>query len=612
MLDRIAHRGSGRTSWISADGRVGLGQVGPPDLVSSEFMKTSIALDGAIYDRPDLLRELNQQTAGSEHTWTEAELIMAAYEKWGIDCLKRLNGVFAFALWDGRRRELWLVRDRVGVKPLYYAIHCGRVVFASEIKSLLADPDQKVEVSEAGVVQYLSFLATPGPETMFKGIDKLPPRTATRVVASGEVLSHFYWDALENARLLVGHREADLCERIYEGVEKAVGRCLTGEADVGALLSSGSDASAVFTLMARLSNRPVQAFTFGYGGEGDSDKPGETGMAQRIAEENGGVYNECLITPRDMQDALANVAYHLDEPIADPLSIMFYFAAKLAADTGVRHLQTGMGADELFFGYPNWRRWARINRILSGLPARGTAVLGRILAMAFDREGFPYERAVRAARGEPITWSGDELFTFEQKSAVLSQRLATLDREVCVAPVRKHMIEFHARAAEPTHLNWMTYNDLNIRNPEWLMMRADKMSMAFGVESRMPLLDHELIELAFSIPTRERFGDGTLKYLFLKSMRGVIRDDLVTRDDGGVRGFPYVTFVRTFRDAWGHEMKGFCEESGLLSYPGVVRLMESVRSTNEMHQARQVLGLMILAAWWKTYIKEGGRASKIP
>src|SRR5205809_3071195 len=254
MRDTMTHRGpDGAGVWVSDDGRVGLGhrRLSIIDLsavanqpMSNEDGSLQVVFNGEIYNHAEIRKELE---ATGAHRWktnhSDTEVVLHAFEQWGIDCLHRFRGMFAIALWDARQRQLWLIRDRIGVKPLYYSVHHGRITFASEIKALLADPGQHRDVNESALYHYLSFLTTPAPETLFEGIGKVPGGSWLRVDGTGAIREHRYWDAWDNVTPLTGVDEREVAERVLAELRTAVNLRKVSDVPVGVFLSGGIDSS---------------------------------------------------------------------------------------------------------------------------------------------------------------------------------------------------------------------------------------------------------------------------------------------------------------------------------------------------------------------------------
>jgi asparagine synthase (glutamine-hydrolysing) len=608
MRDAMAHRGpDGADVWVSPDRRIGLAhrRLSIVDLsaaaaqpMSSEDGSLWITYNGEIYNHAELRRELS---ASGRHQWKtdhcDTEVILHAFEEWGIDCLARFRGMFAFGLWDARTRELWLVRDRIGIKPLYYSVHHNRLTFASEIKALLEDSDQRRAVDEMALFHYLSFLTTPGPQTLFDGIKKLAPGTWLRVGADGTTTERRYWDVWDEVSGAPGG-EDEIAERILAELRTAVSLRKMSDVPVGVFLSGGLDSSTNAALFSEGETSPVRTFSIGYA---DSYRTyqNELSYARQMAARVGADHHEYLVSVQDIVDFLPRMVQLQDEPIGDPVCVPLYYVAKLAREAGVVVCQLGEGADELFIGYPSWiealkrQRWndQPVPNVAKRMACAGLAALG------YDRT-VHLEWLRRGARNEPLFWGGAEAFTNAEKRRLLSPRLRSLLRGVtswdAIQPIRQR---FEERAPEPSHLNWMSYVDLNLRLPELLLMRVDKMTMGVSVEGRVPFLDHRFVGLAMSIPSALKTKNGTLKYLLKKAVRGLVPDDLITRRKQGF-GVPVDELFRgEFQRQAEAKLRRFCADTDFLDPAEVDRVMQTADGAKRWY-------LLNLALWWRTFIAQ--------
>lgn len=607
MRDVMKHRGpDGSGVWVSDAGDVGLGhrRLAIIDLsevaaqpMSNEDDTLRVVFNGEIYNHAEIRKEL--ELIGG-HRWktnhSDTEVILHAFEQWGIDCIHKFRGMFAFALWDCSKRELWLVRDRMGVKPLYYSVHNGRINFASEIKALLQDKQQQRSVNEVAFFHYLSFLTSPAPDTLFAGIKKLECGSWLKVSASGLLEEYRYWDVLDNVEPVAMLSDDEISKRILEELKVAVSLRKISDVPVGIFLSGGIDSSTNAALFSERAGEKVKTFSIGYDREYGSYQS-ELEYAKLVAEEVGADYYERLLSIDDLIEFLPRMVRLQDEPIADPVCFPVYFVSKLARDTGVVVCQVGEGADELFWGYPGWKTALRLQR-LSDLPlSHFFKKLGLVAMRSLGKElSFSYEWLRRGAAKQPIFWGGAEAFTETQKWRLLSPRLR---RELAgksswevIAPIRQRFIE---KAKDPCWLNWMTYLDLNLRLPELLLMRVDKMCMGMSLEGRVPFLDHKLVELAMGIPEDVKTRHGTLKYILKKAIRGIIPDIIIDRKKQGF-GVPIHEWCL---DKLGGEMRreldDFCAQTDFLDRDEVFRLIEEKK-------AAQVWYLFNFALWWKEYI----------
>ncbi len=608
MRDVMAHRGpDGAGIFVSPDRRLGLGfrRLAIIDLseramqpMSNEDGTLWVVFNGEIYNHAEIRAELERRGG---HRWktdhSDTEVILHAFEEWGIDCLQKFRGMFAIALWDAKKHQLWLVRDRLGVKPLYYSLHHGRITFASEIKALLEDEEQQRGVNEEALYYYLSFNATPAPYTLFSGIQKLAPGTWLRVNEDGHVHESRYWDVWDHTQPLTNVSEAEIAERILSELRTSVKLRKISDVPVGVFLSGGIDSSTNAALFSEGESQPVKTFSIGYDREYESYQ-NELHYARRMADEVGADHHELRLRESDLLDSLPLIIRHQDEPLADPVCMPVYFVSKLARDSGVTVCQVGEGSDELFWGYKYWRDSLRVQRLRNSLPIpdalRNVGLAGLNFA---DRVGgfrnqFSCEVLRRALSNRPVFWGGAEVFSDSQKQRLLSPRLrkrfAGLSSWEALQPIRQR---FEEKAWETSPLNWMTYLDLNLRLPELLLMRVDKMSMAVSLEARVPFLDHKFVELAMSIPQKVKTRGGVLKYILKKAVRGVIPDELIDRKKQGFGVPVYEWYYTKYGEYVAREMKDFCENTDLFQFEGVLPYLK-----------RRGWALLNVALWWKQYV----------
>ena len=608
MRDTMSHRGpDGVGTWLRDDGRIGLGfrrlaiiDLNPNAIqpMTDETGRFRLVFNGEIYNHAEIRAELE---ALGGHRWVtdhaDSEVIVHAFEEWGIDCLERFRGMFAIGLWDDREQALWLIRDRIGIKPLYYSVHHGRLTFASEIKALLQDPDQPRAVDEEAFFHYLSFLTTPAPQTLFAGIKKLPAGSWVRIAADGTITERKWWDVLDHTTPLTGVSEDEIARRILDELRTSVKLRKVSDVPVGVFLSGGIDSSTNAALFSEGETSQVKTFSIGYEGDYNSYR-NELDYARRMAAEVGADHHELLLTQDDLLDFLPRMIQLQDEPIADPVCVPVYYVSKLARDNGVIVAQVGEGADELFCGYPSWKTSLRLQE-MDDLPVpRAFKKLGIAWLRAIGRDGsFRYEYLRRGSLGQPVFWGGAESFTQHEKEGLLAPRLrrefAGRTSWEALAPIRQR---FEEKAWEPSNLNWMTYMDLNMRLPELLLMRVDKMSMGVSLEGRVPFLDHKFVELAMSIPTALKTKDGTLKYMLKKAVRGVIPDELIDRPKQGFGVPVYEWFSDRLGTQIRRDLEAFCEQTDFLDAVAVRRVLDE-------GYGAQAWYLNNFAMWWREFIE---------
>jgi asparagine synthase (glutamine-hydrolysing) len=585
MRDTIAHRGPDDAgSWVSPDGCVGLAnrRLAIIDLspaghqpMSNENESVWIAYNGETYTYAEHFEPLKQR-GHVFRSQSDTEVIVHLYEEYGHDCLHRLRGMFGIALWDESKRELFLARDRLGVKPLYYTFAGGQFIFGSEIKAILRHPAVKREIDLAAFYHFLTFLTPPAPQTLFKGIYKLPPgHRAVLKADSGDFRIEEYWDVYDAASYDPQLTEAEWAERLRAKLAESVKLRMVSDVPFGVFLSGGVDSTVNTALMAAQMDRPVQTFSIGYK---DSPDYNEFEWARQAAKHFKTDHREVQIGVQDFLDFLPKLVYHQDEPIADPVCVPIYFVSKLAKESGTTVIQVGEGSDELFCGY---RHWVDILRLHSGAwkaysilprPVKQLALAGSGPALSEVR----YEYVRRATDGEELFWGGAEAFGEARKNGLITE---TVRRAVGGLSshdvIRKFRKRFEERSPHLDYLSWMGYLDLRLRLPELLLMRVDKMTMATSIEARVPYLDHEFVGLAMSIPQRLKVGQAVQpKQLFKQAVRGLIPDAIIDRPKQGFR-VPVTDWMAEALGTFGREtLQKFCARTDYLRWPVVEKLVE--------------------------------------
>lgn len=607
MRDTMTHRGpDGCGTWISADRRLGLAHrrlaiidrtAAADQPMTSADGRFTVVFNGEIYNHAELRTQLNglrRRKWQTDHS--DTEVLLESFAEWGISCLERFRGMFAFALWDSHEQELWLVRDRIGVKPMYYTITGGRLLFASEIKAILADSSVPRRLDEESLFYYLSFLVAPAPRTFFDGIHKLNAGTWLNVKADGTLRKHRYWDAWDDVEPLENLRTEDIADRVLEELRSSVALRQVSDVPVGIFLSGGIDSSTNAALFSEAGSMPVRTFSIGYAGEFESYR-NELGFAAKMAAAVGADHHARTLTMDELLDFLPSMVRLQDEPLGDPVCIPVYYVAELAKAHGVTVCHVGEGADELFCGYPGWMKRIRVQGLgnRAGVERLGGPTLAalRLIGNPPSR-GFEYLR--RLARGQPIFWGGAEIYTDAQKSSLLSPRMRKQLKGLSSwTALEDSWSRYQDRAWEHAPLQWMTYADLTVRLPELLLMRVDKMTMATSVEARVPFLDHKFVALALSIPTAVKTAGGELKAILKRAVRGVIPDEVLSRPKQGF-GVPVHEY---FLDRLGvvarTELDRFCRDTDLLD-------RTAVHAVLDRGQGDRAWYLLNVALWWKEYV----------
>ena len=541
MRETMVHRGpDGAGTFVSPDRRLGLAHrrlsILDVSANGAQPMATPdgrylIVYNGEIYNFRELRQELEDDGV-KFFSATDTEVILALYAREGASMLRRLRGIFALAIWDTLERRLWIARDQLGVKPVYYAVHQGRFVFASEIKAILALPGFPRNVDEPSLYHYLSFLTPPAPNTLFRGIFKLEAGHTLTVESDGTIRKTQYWDPFDG---VVPVSDNDAPERLLALLRESVEYQMVSDVPFGVFLSGGIDSSANVALMAGLSDEPVETFSIGFKGQ---EGYNEFKFARMIAKQYGTNHHEMELEVDDLLGFLPSLIHHQDEPIADPVCVPVYFVAKLAKASGVTVCQVGEGSDELFCGYPYWanvlaaERWSRA---VSGVPSSVRALAPAALrALGYGDTG-KYEMVRRGAAGQELFWGGAEAFTEAQKRRILHpDLLARVGAMTSYDVVLDYRRQFEERSPHPADaLAWMTYLDLRFRLPELLLMRVDKMAMAASVEARVPFLDPNVVRFALGVSSERKTRGGKLKPLLKESVSGLLPKEIIDRPKQG-------------------------------------------------------------------------------
>jgi len=609
MAGAIAHRGPDDEG-VYRDPRGGLGLAfrrlsivdlaGGAQPMAAGDDRFHIVFNGEIYNHLEIRGELEAR-GRRFRTQSDTEAIVQAFAEWGPDCVRRLQGMFAFAIWDRTDRRLFLARDRIGIKPLYHATVGGTFVFASEIKSLIRHPRVTASLDRSQLAQYLTFLCTPPPATLFEGIRKLPAAcTLTVEPGTGPGEPVRYWTPLTPETAPLG--EEELVEQVRELLVDSVHARLMSDVPFGAFLSGGVDSGSIVSIMARRMDRPVETFTVGY-----KDDPGfnELQIARRTAEHFGTNHHEVLIDHRDFKAFLPRLVHHQDEPIADPVCVPLYFVAELARRSGVIVTLVGEGSDELFFGYEIYNRIHRmVNRVwdpVSRLPRPLRALATAAAAPFVDGQRRDFLRRLREG-GEPFL-GGAVTFYRNELRALAPSALAGADPEETVARIYR---EFDQARPGGDFAARVAYLEFMLRLPELLLMRVDKMTMAASVEGRVPFLDHRLVELGFRIPQHLKVRRGVRKYILKEAVKGLVPREILDRPKVGF----HVPVTRWF----GEVLQPLAEE--VLNDPAVRTLGLLDGKETEALLARQRAGrgnlgmrvwaLVNFGLWYRHWFSEGG------
>ncbi|MBU2468686.1 MAG: asparagine synthase (glutamine-hydrolyzing) [Proteobacteria bacterium] len=540
MASVMFHRGpdDGGT-FVSADGRLGFGfrRLSIVDLsqaghqpMCNEDGSVWIVFNGEIYNHQDLRRQL-QENGHRFKSSTDTESIIHGYEQWGREVVQHLRGMFAFAIWDSKNNTLFLARDHIGIKPLYYSQMGGRFCFASEIKSLLTLPWIKREVDQQALGLYLTFSAVPAPRTMFKGIKKLPPGHTMTIDQSLHCRSGQYWRPLFPDDPKIDLPEEQCAEQLRAKLQESISLRMMSDVPFGVFLSGGLDSSLNVALMSQLMDQPVDTFSVAIAGDPHSN---ELSQARRVADYFGTNHREILIDQSDFVSFLPEMAWHQDEPLADPVCVPLYYVSRLARESGTYVVQVGEGSDELFGGYnsyPFYQRMAPSYRALAALPAMLKTPLNKSAQLFLK----PWQAEFVEQACSNLPFFLGQAIGFRPGSASKTFPLAG-GTTAAMQLIRAIYQEQREAGGKAGLLNDIAYVELRHRLPELLLMRVDKMCMATSVEARVPYLDQEVVRFALSIPGKYKIKQGSLKHILKLAARGLVPDFVINRPKKGFCG----------------------------------------------------------------------------
>jgi asparagine synthase (glutamine-hydrolysing) len=511
-----------------------------------------ITFGGEIYNYRELRAELKKK-GHQFHTECDTEVLLAAFAEWGTNCFARLNGMFAFAVWDNQERTLTLARDRVGIKPLYYAQTTAEngstsFVFASEVKAILAGGLIHASLNLEALNQYLTFLWTPDPHTLFENIWKLPPGHYL-TVKDGQVEAHEWWD-ISFDEIEEGRSESWWRDRVYETLDRVVGLEMVADVPLGSFLSGGVDSSAIVALMNHHGNGQ-QVSTYTVGMEAADLRfdiiPDDVGWARRVGELLHTDYHEIMLQP-DVANLLPKLVYHADEPIADPAMLASYLISQAAREK-LRVMLSGMGGDEVFAGYP--RQLAmKIAGGFDPMPKLLRRPLMNFMAGALPggRPGkftAPLRNAKKFATSAALDFEERYLGFGTYFTDRMKQRLFTDEVGQATSGMdayREHR-RYFARVGNAAPLNRLLYVDLKTFLPCLNLAYTDKTSMAANLEVRVPFLNHELMELAARMPTQMKLRGLKRKYILKRAAEKLLPKEVVWRKKAGF-GAPIRSWLR--------------------------------------------------------------------
>jgi asparagine synthase (glutamine-hydrolysing) len=605
MAAAIVHRGPDDEGFHATEhALIGMRRLSIIDLagghqpIANEDQTLWVVCNGEIYNfqalRADLIRRGHLFRTGSD-----VEVLLHLYEEHGERFLEHVSGMFAAALWDERRKRLILVRDRLGIKPLYYAESRGSLAFASEMKSLLEVPGIGRELDRDALAEYLTLGYTVAPRTLFSRIRKLPPATTLVWDESGSKLKT-YWRIPNAVRTDL---DADAwVEAIRTELDRAVREHMVSDVPIGAFLSGGLDSSAVVALMARYSDRPVNTYSIGYSGRGAASHYNELPYAALVARRFATHHTEIPVAP-DVATLLPKLLWHVEEPISDSATITTFLVSQLAAKS-VKVILSGVGGDELFGGYTRYlgEHYGRRYRLLPAWMRRGIIQpLARHLPAGRQSRLMDLARyARRFIHSSELPWRDRyrgyvEICARAQLASLLREPQGAVDRDDGFDRIAQE------QTADDSLLRLLRL-DASTQLSEDLLLLTDKTTMAASIECRVPFLDHRLVEIASTIPESLKMRGGELKHLLRRALQGIVPREILER---GKRGFgaPMGSWLKSELKPLREELlhPEVIEARGLLSAPAV-RSIAAAHDAQREDYSDLLLTLVNLEIWCRLFL----------
>jgi len=554
-----------------------------------------IVFNGEIYN----FKELHETLVAKGHQFRsrcDTEVIIHLYEEYGVDCLKWLRGMFAFAIWDSRIERLFIARDRVGIKPVYYAQAGGALLFGSELKSILADAAVSRRLSLAAFRRFLAFHYTAGEGTPFAEIQKLAPGHYL-VAEEGKVSVQQYWD-LAFTRERWGHSFEEAVEELHDLIGRTVSDHMMADVPVGVLLSGGVDSTAVLNFAVQGTEKQVRAFTVGFD---DPQVVDERPFARLAAKRFGAEHHELSIGAEDFWKFLPSYVWHMEEPVCEPPAVALYYVSHFARQH-VKVLLSGEGGDEAFGGYPNYPHMLGVERLAGRLGplARPMGALGTWVGRMSGRSGL--ERYSHAL-GRPLAehyWSRTTTPRTPLNRDAARYFEPEFLKSISEDEIPRYMERLLAPVASASRLDQLLYVDTKTWLPDDLLVKADKMTMATSLELRVPLLDHKVLEFAASLPTEYKVRGKETKRVLKAAFSKHIPAEILTRKKAGFP-VPYSKWLSgpLFASVRDELLSAQAINRGYFSSKSVTLMLDSFRKRGEF--SKEVFCMLVLELWHKRF-----------
>jgi len=608
MTGIIRHRGpDGEGQFVAPGVGISMRRLSIIDLeggsqpLSNEDGSLQIVFNGEIYNYIELRNELLLHGHRFK-TQSDTEIIVHAYEQWGLDCVNRLNGMFAFALWDPHKRQLFLARDHLGIKPLYYAELGDRILFASEIKAILEDPDCPREVDLKALGQLFSLRYVPSPATLFRGIKKLPAGHRMILSASGVRIERFW---TKKPVLNSSRDEGALIEEYQALLQDAVRIQMRSDVPVGLFLSSGVDSSTILALMTRHAAQPIRTFTIGFENNAGND---EAADARQTAKLFGTDHTEMILTAGDYQKYYDRYLWNLEEPLGNESAAAFYFVSQIASKK-VKVALNGQGADEPWAGYDRYKG-VKLSQYYSKLPSFLTSLLSspRFEGLTKNEQ---MRRALFSLHERDVLTRFVKIYSFYSTSMKSRLFQPWIREQISVdgQEAREAIGLLQRDVAGLDALTQMLYVDTRANLPDDLLMVCDKTSMANSLEARVPFLDVRLVEFIETLPPQLKLRGFTGKYLHKKACEKWLPREVVHRKKKGFANPVDVWFrghMRSHVDEW-----LLSEHSAVSEYfeRNYIREIVTAHESGTQNYLRQIQLLISFELWHRMFIPRRGTPS---
>lgn len=611
MCESITHRGPDEEGWkVIGPAAIGMTRLSIIDVsggqqpIANEDNTIWIVFNGEIYNFQEL-QKLVQERGHKLRTKSDTETIVHLYEEFGIDCLKYLEGMFAFAIWDSKKERLFIARDRMGEKPLHWGVFDGKLIFGSELKSILTHPSSRKELDDLAMQKYLSLEYVPAPHSMFKGISKLPP-AHFMVVEDGQIKTERYW--LPSTET-VDISEEEAVKKLIELLGRSIELRLISEVPLGVFLSGGIDSSAIAALASRYSKSAIKTFSIGF-----EDKSfDESSHALAVAKHIGSQHDVVTFSPTMGFDTLNELWGILDEPLADASIVPTFFLSKMTK-RNVTVALAGEGGDELFGGYPTYQAhklapmWSIMPQMLRGgllEPAFGKLPVN-MNNLSFD---YKVKRFIRSAAEPPVRrhlrWMGS--IPVAEQSRLIKETHQALSGGAFEEGLFESLPLVNLNGAKNGKslsknailevVNNIMRLDMTTYLPDDLLVKSDRASMAASLEVRLPFLAYPLVEFALSLPPSYKVRGMTTKYLLKKAVAPYLPEYIMKRPKKGF-GIPVAKWLRQeFRPVVDELLcQSFIEKQGIFQWEYVKNMLDEHMSARV--DRRKELWTMLMFQWW--------------